>query len=473
MSFLSRRAKIVATLGPSTDIPKVLERMILAGVDVARLNMAHGTHADHRRRIRWVRQISKRVGKPVAVLADLCGPKIRTGLLKGHRPVHLIKNNKIALTTRRLVGDDTCISTTYKRLPRDVKKGDLILLDDGRMKLMVLSKSSNAVVCRILHGGWLKENAGMNLPQTQVSSPSLTEKDLKDLDFAIEMGVDAIALSFVRKAADVEKLKEFLRRRKFFVPVIAKIERAEALENLDEIVLASEGVMVARGDLGVEISLEKVPGLQKEIIKKANEAGAIVITATQMLESMVEEPTPTRAETSDVANAVFDGTDCLMLSGETAKGKYPIEAVHMMSRIIQEAEKVAYQGLQPVVDHHPDRSMSHAVVYAACHAAEELKAKAIVVFSMTGKSVRLISKLKPKIPIIGVTAHLHAYRQMALGWGVLPVMASSGLSTDGLIHRGERVLLKKGILSPGDVIVVVSGTQRIRGATNMMKVLAL
>lgn len=473
MPFSERRAKIVATLGPSTDIPNVLERMLRAGMDVARLNMSHGNRADHRRRVRWVRRLAKKLGRPVAVLLDLQGPKIRTGLLRNHRPVHLIKGNKIEMTTRSILGDEDCIATNYARLSLDVKKGDTILLDDGKMRLEVAGKSGRSVICRVRHGGWLKENAGLNLPGTHVSLPALTHKDLEDLQFGMELGVDAVALSFVRRGADIEGLKKIMRRKKFFAPVIAKIECAQALVRFEEILESAQGVMVARGDLGVEVSLEKVPVLQKQIITKANESGRLVITATQMLESMIDQPTPTRAEASDVANAVFDGTDCVMLSGETAKGKYPIEAVHVMSRIVHEAEKTAHKSRTGEAGRHAGHSLVHAVVHAACFAAEEVDAKGIMVFSMTGTTVRAISKLKPKKLIIGITPHLHALRQMALYWGVCPVMAPSGHSTDEMIHLGEKVVLRRGILEKGDTVVIVSGTQLSRGATNMMKILRL
>lgn len=442
-------------------------------MDVARLNLSHGTLAEHKRRIQWVRKISKQHKRSVTILLDLQGPKIRTGLLKNGKPVHLIKKNKIQITTQGIVGDASLISTTYTHLPLDVQKGDPILLDDGRMKLEVTSKSRNIVMCRVVHGGWLKEHAGMNLPGTRLSSPALTKKDMEGLKFGMEVGVDAIALSFVRRARDILQLKEILKRKKFFVPVIAKIERAEALNHLDEILKEAEGVMVARGDLGVELSLEKVPVLQKQIIDKANETGVVVITATQMLESMVDEPIPTRAEASDVANAIFDGTDAVMLSGETASGKYPIEAVQVMSRIISEAEKSAYGRPEWEAHKHHESSMSHAVVHAACQAAEEVEAKAIMVFSMTGATVRMISKLKPRKLIIGVAHTERIYRQMALCWGVRPVVSPMGKSTDEMVQLGEKMVLRHKILQAGDKVVVVSGTQHLRGATNMMKILTL
>ncbi|OGQ48714.1 MAG: pyruvate kinase [Deltaproteobacteria bacterium RIFCSPLOWO2_02_FULL_46_8] len=471
MSILERRAKIVATLGPSTDIPTVLEKMISAGMNVARFNFSHGTHADHKRRLQTVRRLSKKLRKPVAILLDLQGPKIRTGLLQNHKLVHLIKNNKFYITTKNKVGDANIVSTTYTHLPHDVKKGDPILLDDGRMRLEVLSKTEDTVACRVVYGGWLKENAGMNLPGTRISAPALTKKDLADLKFGMEIGVDAIALSFVRQAKDVSQLKQILKQNKFYVPVIAKIERAEALDHLDEILQEAEGVMVARGDLGVELSFEKVPVLQKRIIRKANETGTMVITATQMLESMIDDPVPTRAETSDVANAIFDGTDCVMLSGETAKGKYPIESVAVMARIVREAERSHYEHEEDSEHAHHRSSFAHAVVHAACHASDEVGAKAILVFSMTGGTVRMISKLKPGKPILGIAPSETVCRQMALCWGVYPVFAPMGVSTDEMIVLGEKAVLREKILSKGDKVVVVSGSQLLRGATNMMQIL--
>lgn len=472
MSILERRAKIVATLGPATDIPTVLEKMITAGMDVARFNFSHGTHADHKRRLQMVRRISKKLKKPVAVLLDLQGPKIRTGLLQNHKLVHLIKNNKFHITTKNKMGDANIVSTTYAHLPHDVKKGDPILLDDGRMRLEVLSKTDDTVACRVVYGGWLKEHAGINLPGTRISAPALTKKDLDDLKFGMEVGVDAVALSFVRQAKDVLQLKQILKQNKFYVPVIAKIERAEALDHLDEILQEAEGVMVARGDLGVELSFEKVPVLQKRIIRKANETGTMVITATQMLESMIDDPVPTRAEASDVANAIFDGTDCVMLSGETAKGKYPIESVAVMARIVREAERSHYEHDEDDSEHaHHRSSFAHAVVHAACQASDEVEAKAILVFSMTGGTVRMISKLKPRKPIIGIAPSEAVYRQMALCWGVHPIFGPMGTSTDEMIVLGEKAVLREKILSKGDKVVVVSGSQLLRGSTNMMQIL--
>lgn len=470
--MFKRRAKIVATLGPAADSPKILERMIEAGLDCARLNLSHGTLAEHYRRVQMVRRLSRKHQRPVAVLFDLQGPKIRTGLLEKGKPVYLFRGKSITITTKELPGNAAWVSTTYKHLPLDVQKGDPILLDDGKIQLRVEKRGPRSVVCRILHGGWLKEHAGMNLPGTHLSSPALTKKDLEDLKMGLKWGIDAVALSFVRKAADVYQLKEILRRHRVRIPVIAKIERAEGLEHLEEILEAAEGVMVARGDLGVEVSLEKVPVLQKHIIHRANEKGVFVITATQMLESMVEDPTPTRAEASDVANAILDGTDAVMLSGETARGKHPIEVIQMMSRIILEAEASAKPKV--VLDHtHHEASMVHAVVHAACQAAEEVGAKAILVFSQTGTTVRLTSKLKPVKPIIGIAPTPEVCRQMSLYWGTDPIVSLFGKTTDEMIILGERKVVRDKLLHRGDKVVVVSGSQHLRGATNMMKILTL
>ena len=473
MSVPLKRAKIVATLGPATDVPTVLEKMIRAGLDIARLNFSHGTQAEHKRRIRTIRKLAKKLKKPVAILLDLQGPKIRTGLLKKGKSVHLIKGNKISITTKPVVGDASLVSTTYRHLLHDVKKGDPILLDDGRMRLEVLGKTKNRVTCKVIYGGWLKEHAGMNLPGTRLSAPALSKKDLEDLKFGLEMDVDAIALSFVRKAQDVLKLKEILKRKRRTIPVIAKIERMEAVDQLDEILKVTEGVMVARGDLGVEVPFERVPVLQKYIIQRANEMGVLVITATQMLDSMVNSPHPTRAEASDVANAIFDGTDAVMLSGETAVGQYPIEAVHVMSRIIYEAEHNVEYHVDGEHSPHEHRTMAYAVVHAACRATQEVDSHAIMVFSMTGTTVRMLSKLKPTTPIIGISPFEKVCRQMALFWGVVPVLVPTGTSTDEMFRLGEKAVLKHHLLKKGDCVVVVSGSQLLRGATNTMRVLKL
>lgn len=473
LRFPRRRAKIVATLGPASDNPKILERLIRAGLDVARLNVSHGTWEEHRRRVRWIRRLAKRYRRPVAVLLDLRGPKMRTGPLENHRLVRLVPKQRLVITTAPIVGSAQKISTSYTRLPRDVKKGDPILLDDGKLRLEVIAKRKREVICRVVQGGWLKSNAGLNLPGTALSSAAVTAKDLEDLKKGIRLGVDALALSFVRRASDILRLKRMMRRRHFHVPVIAKIERLEAVERLENILKVTEGVMVARGDLGVEATIEKVPVLQKQIIEKANAHGVTVITATQMLETMVKEPTPTRAEASDVANAIFDGTDCVMLSAETASGSYPVEAVKTMGRIIAEAERGPHRPRHLHDHEYPGQSLVHAVVHSACHAAAEVGAKAILVFTMSGTTARLLSKLKPNQPIIALTPRGQTYNQLTLYWGVTPVISPLGHSTDEMIARACQKVRAARMLQKGDKVVVVSGTQQLMGATNMMKILTL
>ena len=466
-----RRTKIIATIGPASSSPKVIDELLLAGVNVCRLNFSHGTHEEHRAVISDIRAAAMRLDLPVAILLDLRGPKIRTGLLeKGS--VELRAGQRITITTEDIKGDEKLISTTYKQLPRDVKPADRILIDDGLIEVKVKGVSGERVDCEVVYGGILKENKGMNLPGVNVSAPSLSKKDIEDLDFGISQGVDYIALSFVRRAADMIALKEQLKERGADIPVIAKIEKPEAVENLEAILDEADGIMVARGDLGVELSPEEVPVLQKRMISMANAAGKTVITATQMLESMINNPRPTRAEASDVANAVFDGTDALMLSGETAVGKYPVKAVEIMSKIAVEAEEEALSKQQFVKrKKEKSSSFSQAVAFASYAAAGELNARAIVVFSQSGATAKLVSKLKPPIPIVVFTPVEETKRRLSIVWGVQPFCIEFGGHTDEMICRGEAALLNYGLTELGDTVVVVSGTKvGMRGATNMMKI---
>lgn len=466
-----RRTKIVATIGPASSSPKIIDELLLAGVNVVRLNLSHGAQEDHRAVISDIRAAAQRLDLPVAILLDLRGPKIRTGLLeKGS--VDLKPGQMITITTEEIKGNERLISTTYKDLPKDVKPGDRILIDDGLIEVKVRSVSLELVNCEVVYGGILKESKGMNLPGVNVSAPALSEKDINDLDFGISQGVDYVALSFVRKAADVLDLKDYLREKGADIPVIAKIEKPEAMENLEAILEESDGIMVARGDLGVELSPEEVPIAQKKMIAMANAAGKAVITATQMLESMINNPRPTRAEASDVANAVFDGTDALMLSGETAVGKYPVKAVEMMVKITVEAEDAAMKQQQFVErKKEAPSSFSHAVAFASCAAAGELHAKAVIVFSQSGSTARLVSKLRPSTPIVAFTPLEETKRRLSLVWGVQPFCIEFGGHTDDMICRGEAAMLNNGLAARGDTVVVVSGTKvGMRGATNMMKI---
>src|SRR5258705_3811285 len=392
-----RSAKIVCTLRPSSDSAEMIERLMRAGMDVARLNFSHGTHEEHARTIKGLREASARLSKPIGILADLQGPKIRTGALVEGKRVQLRAGQSFTISTRDFPGTSSGVSTTYKRLPRDVSRGDRILLGDGLIELRVLPTTSSSVVCKVINGGELGEHKGINLPGVKLRIPAMTPRDRVDLAFALRHGANFVAVSFVRRAEDVLLAKAVIKRARKNVPVIAKLDKPEAIEDLDAIFRVSDGVMVALRDLGLEMSPEKVPVIQKLIISKACEARLPVITATQMLESMTQNPRPTRAEASDVANAVFDGSDALMLSAETAAGAYPIQAVEMMDRIIREAESSDSRMLRP----QPAQfNIAETAAELICHASEELQMKVIAVFTETGSTGRLISKHPPRRPII-------------------------------------------------------------------------
>ena len=418
-----RRTKIVATIGPASRERKVLESLAQAGIDVVRLNFSHGEHQEHLAVMQSVREIAARLGRPIAILQDLSGPKIRTGRLEDDKPVELRKGERITITTDESIeGTARLISTTYDPLPRDVSPGDRILLDDGNLELRVIKASLQEVECEVVDGGWLKSNKGMNLPGVKLSTPALTEKDRRDLAFGVKNGVDYVALSFVRQAADVSECKALIKSLGGTCPVIAKIEKREAIDDLAAILEAADGVMVARGDLGVELSTEEVPTLQKRIIEMANGAGKVVITATQMLESMIENPRPTRAEASDVANAILDGTDGIMLSAETASGRYPVEAVATMARIALYTEE-HYGAFRPPasVSIQCASDVASSLARVARTVAEELGCKLIVAFTESGTTAHLVSTYRPRPPIAAITPNADTYRRLALWWGVIPV----------------------------------------------------
>lgn len=464
---IMRKTKIVATLGPATETPIAIKKLIQAGVDVCRLNLSHGDLIWHRQRAQIIRNASAGGGKPVSIILDLQGPRIRTGFLKDGKPIRLKSRDVVTITTKDVYGREGLITTPYKLLPKDVKKGDKILLDDGKIELRVLTSAGRDVQCEIITGGLLKEHKGMNLPGVRLSVPSFTEKDREDLNQGLRWGIDYVAMSFVRSARDVKIVKDFIRKKGYSIPIIAKIEKPEAVEDIDAILDETDGVMVARGDLGVEMEPQRVPLIQKDIIRRANKKGKVVITATQMLESMISNPRPTRAEASDVANAILDGTDAVMLSGETSVGRYPAEAVNMMSQIASEAEK----GLDIFHESdYKDDSFSTAVAYAALYAAERTGSKAIIAYTISGRTARLISKLKPRCRLFALTPENAVYNRLPLMWGVMPVLIPFGKSTDEMLDIGERMLIKKRLLNKGDVVVIVSGTSAITGATNMMKV---
>jgi pyruvate kinase len=434
-----------------------------AGMNVARLNFSHGTHDHHAVVIERIRTISTRLGCPIAILQDLQGPKIRVGALEGGQPVMLVDGSRVTITTHPVAGNAQVIPTTYTHLPQDVKVSDRILLDDGLLELRVLDFDESSVRCQVVHGGLLKEHKGINLPGVAVSAPALTEKDRDDLRFGVMHQVDYVALSFVRKPEDVLEAKQFIQQLQAEqgtkdevgnIPVIAKLEKPEAVAHLDEILAVTDGVMVARGDLGVEMAPEKVPLIQKRIITRCNELGLPVITATQMLESMISNPRPTRAEASDVANAILDGTDATMLSAETASGAYPIEAVEMMVRIALETEADHRTAQQPQGQH---LTQAHAVSHAARTLSEEASVRAIVVLTRSGLSAHLISKDRPRTPILAYTPSELVYRQLALWWGVWPHRIALHGTTEDLIAVVDQRLQDDKLISQGEYVVVMGG----------------
>ena len=464
---MPNNTKIVATLGPATDPPGVLKEMIAAGVNVFRLNASHGDQAGHQARIAAVRAAAKEAGVHAGILLDLQGPKIRLGRFE-NGSCTLENGATFTITTELVTGNCERASTGYSKFARDVQAGDRILLCDGTVTLRAIESDGVAVKTEVISGGVIGDNKGINLPGVQVSIPSLTEKDLSDLHFGLNAGVDLIALSFVRTPDDVKQLRDRLGGRP--VTIVAKIEKPQGWENIEPILNVSDGVMVARGDLGVETSLEKVPRIQKSIIRRARRKGRFVITATQMLESMIDHSTPTRAEVSDVANAIYDGSDAVMLSAETSTGKYPVEAVRFMSRIAAETESsMRSKGYQDP-PHPADPSNAEILADAAYHAAKESAAAAIVVFTSTGSSARLVSRYRPPVSIFAVTPHDTTARQLAVNYGVIPVLAPDVSSTDEMLSQMDRVLVEGGFLQKGQLVVFLAGQPVGRpGTTNLMK----
>ncbi len=466
-----RKTKIVCTIGPATSSKEKILQLINSGMNVARLNFSHGTHQDHFSAMELIRCLSNELNKPVAILQDLQGPKLRVGKMK-QGAVYLPTGSKIRISTKEVLGDAEVISTNYQFLPVDVKPGDTVLLDDGQIRLKAIETSSDSVLCKVEEGEKLSDHKGINLPGVQISQPSFTAKDREDLAFGLKMGVDLVALSFVRSADDVRQVKAIIASQKKDILVIAKIEKPEAMDDLENIIEASDGVMIARGDLGVEMPLEKVPIFQKKIIRLCLEKGKPVITATQMLESMRQSSRPTRAEVSDVANAIFDGTDAVMLSAETATGKFPVETINMMNKIICESEKTlialaSQHGLRKM----HQLSIADAVSYSACETAKHLQVKAIVAFTNSGFTARMVSKYRPGTDIIAFTPHKIVQQQLNLSWGILPLQMDDLNDTDQIIRQTEKVLLTQHFVRKGDVIIILLGTPIfVKGTTNLMKV---
>jgi pyruvate kinase len=466
-----RRTKIVCTIGPVTGTASVIERLVRSGMNVARLNLSHGTYDVHARYIRTVRRISQRLGTPVAILVDLPGPKYRTGRLKDSQAT-LKKGAPVTLTTKDIEGDAAIVPVNLPNLPQDVKIGDTILLDDGAMQLRVLGKNGNEVKCRVTVGGVLTERRGLVVPGMRTSGPFVTDFLREHIAFAVQQKPDYLALSFVSNAEDISAVRAVLSETNTDVPVISKIERVQAVKDFDDILSISDGIMVARGDLGVDIPLERVPLIQKEIIQKCNRAGKPVITATQMLESMVNAARPTRAEVTDVANAIFDGTDATMLSAETSVGKYPVQAVRTMARIALETEKgLSYAHLIAERSTWIERETDELISYSACHTADSLGAVAIVAFTQSGSTARRVSKYRPRVPILAITPSDVVSGRLMLHWGVYPLLVGPSLSVDEQFMAGAKIAKETGLAKPGDLIVITGGVPiGVAGTTNLLKV---
>ena len=455
-----RKAKILITLGPTSREPEVVEKLIAAGANGVRVNMSHGTHEEKAEDIARAREAAKKLDRSLAILVDLSGPKIRTRRLKDGQPVTLHSGSVFVLTTEDIAGDEQRVATNYPDLPRVVQPGTRLLLDDGALSLVVESTTDTDVICRVIDGGVLGERKGINLPGVALPIDSLTEKDIEDLKWAVGQNVDYIALSFVRRASDCERAKQLISESGGRAPLIAKIEKAEAIDHLDEIIEAADGVMVARGDLGVETSVELVPVYQKRIIERAIENGKMVITATQMLQSMVSNPRPTRAEASDVANAVWDGSDCVMLSNETATGAYPIQAVAMMARIIESAETSDEEKRVERLDSWMGRQtgrVSRALCEAAAFASEEMGTSVTAVFTDSGLMARRLSSLRHNQRIVALTHRPEVLCELSLIWAVEPLLITQAQSTEEMLTVGEKALLDAGMVDKGETIVVMAG----------------
>lgn len=475
-----KKTKVICTMGPNTNDRELIKQLALNGMDICRFNFSHGDHEEQAGRFDLVSSVREELNIPLATLLDTKGPEIRTGQLKDDKKVSLSEGQKFTLTTRQVIGDETITMITYEGLPQDISKGNTILIDDGLIELRVDQITDGTdIECTVINGGELGSKKGVNVPNVSIRLPGITEKDKDDILFGIEKGFDFIAASFVRNAACIQEIKELMWSHDADIPVIAKIENAEGIKNLDEIIRVADGIMVARGDMGVEIPAEQVPHIQKEIIKKCNAAYKPVITATQMLDSMIRNPRPTRAEVTDVANAIYDGTDVVMLSGETANGKYPLEALKMMVKIAETTEKDLTAAHYDTSKLHSKRSISSAVSNAAVQTANNLNAKAIVCPTISGFTARLTSKLKPNAEIIGCSPYDNVLRKMQIYWGVRPLKTAVESSTDKIVEHAIEVTENAGYLTDGDIAIVSAGIATNssptakRGLTNTMRVVTL
>ena len=472
-----KKTKVVCTMGPNTNDKEVMRKLIQNGMDVARFNFSHGDHEEQKFRMDLLKELREEEHAHTAILLDTKGPEIRTGLLKDGKKVTLQEGSTFVLTMEDIVGDDTKVSLSYKGLAEDVQQGTVILIDDGLIGLKVKEIVDQDIVCEIVNGGELGERKGVNVPNVPVRLPAITEKDKEDIKFGVEQDIDFIAASFVRNAECVLEIRAFLKELDApYIPIIAKIENAEGIRNIDEIIRAADGIMVARGDMGVEIPAEEVPYLQKMLIQKCNNNFKTVITATQMLDSMIRNPRPTRAEVTDVANAVYDGTDAVMLSGETAQGKYPVEALQMMVHIIENTEQhLDYDMILDKAGDHLKRGISSAIGYSSVLAAANLKAKAIITPTVSGATARVMSNLKPIQPIIGVTPSERALRRMSIYWGVQALKSMECHTTDDICSEAIEISKVKRCVETGDVVVLTAGIPALdvnaarEGISNMMR----
>ncbi len=475
-----KRTKIICTMGPNTNDRELLKQLAINGMDIARFNFSHGDHEEQKGRVDLVKSVREELNLPIAMLLDTKGPEIRTGTLVDEKKVTLVEGETYTLTTKEIVGDNKIGHITYAGLPNDVNPGSTILIDDGLIELKVESNTDTDIVCRIINGGELGMKKGVNVPNVSIKLPGITEKDKNDILFGIEQGYDFIAASFVRNADCIRDIRAILNEHNSDIKIIAKIENAEGIDNIDEIIDVADGIMVARGDMGVEIPAEEVPHVQKMIISKCNDKFKPVITATQMLDSMMRNPRPTRAEVTDVANAIYDGTDAVMLSGETAMGKYPVEAVKMMAHIAESTEQH--------LDHekhimqrriHSKQTISGAVSYAAVTTANRLQAKAIIAPTISGFTARVISKYKPEMPVVAVSPNESALRKMQIYWGVKPILSTPENSTDDIIRHAIDLSKEAGFVVEGDIAVVTGGVpttkskEAVKGITNIMRVVVV
>lgn len=476
--MIMKKTKIICTMGPNTNDAGLMRRLIQNGMDIARFNFSHGDHEEQKSRMDMLKKIREEEKKPVAILLDTKGPEIRTGVLKGGKKVSLDAGDKFVLTTKDIEGDKTRVSITYGGLVEDVQLGKKILIDDGLIELTVREKTDTDIICTVDNGGELGERKGVNVPNVPIRLPAITEKDKEDLKFGVEQEVDFIAASFVRNAECILEIRAWLKEcGSPYIPIIAKIENAEGIKNIEEIIRCADGVMVARGDLGVEIPAEEVPYLQKMLIQKCNDYYKPVITATQMLDSMIRNPRPTRAEVTDVANAVYDGTDAVMLSGETAQGKYPLEALQMMVHIVENTEEhLDYEVILEKAAEHKRKGISSAIGYASVAAADNLGAKCIVTPSVSGATARVVSKFKPKADIIGVTPNEATLRRMQIYWGVRPYKSIEFNTTEDILTGAIELISAKQVVEPGDIIVLTAGIpspnikRSKEGVSNMMRI---